>query len=149
MYPLLKLGVYEDLRTRITSSYPYYSCLIACLVDNPFNIQTEEIVGTIEISVRSFAPWSNFIAKSPYICNLAIKNTHRRQGIARKLLLKCEQKTNEWGFSQLFLHVLEDNHQASQLYFSSGYKLKQAESNLTNWLWQSPRRLLLTKNLGS
>ena len=102
----------------------------------------QEIVGTLEIGLRK-----SFLGSSsrPYISNLAVKPSHRRQGIARQLLVKCEQIASEWEAKELTLHVLEDNHAARQLYLANGYQIQQAEVNLSYWLFQQPRRLLLQK----
>jgi ribosomal protein S18 acetylase RimI-like enzyme len=146
LYPLLKLGVYEDLRTRINSYNSHYSCLVAIstTVD-----RESEVAGTVEIAVRSSCFWSANAEQYPYISNLAVKTTNRRQGIARQLLRKCEQIALNWGFSEICLHVLEDNHQAKQLYFTSGYRIKQVEFSLLDYAIARPKRLLLCKHLHS
>ncbi len=147
MYPLFKLGVCEDLRNRLSSSPSQYICLVASRSVSPAARGNEEIVGTVEMSLRSNSYWSTISSRDPYIANLAVKNSYRRQGVARKLLRKCEQIALEWGFSEISLHVLDNNQQAKQLYFTSGYRLTQMESGLSSWLWNNPRRLLLNKRL--
>ncbi|ACK70319.1 GCN5-related N-acetyltransferase [Gloeothece citriformis PCC 7424] len=146
LYPLLKLGVYEDLRARLRSASPHYQCFVAChqVITSTSTKEQEEIIGTVEISLRSEWPGT---PPTAYISNLAVSSHCRRQGIARKLLLKCEQIALEWGFKELYLHVLEDNHVAKQLYLSSGYQLHRIDFNLNSWLFGSPRRLCLIKKL--
>ena len=140
--PLLTLGFHEDLRTRLHLPPSQCRCLIASQPLNGDRTNREEIVGTIEIRQRkSFLGGSSI----PYISNLAIKPSHRRQGIARQLLVKCEQIAREWEARELTLHVLEDNHAARQLYLASGYQIRQVEANLSYWLLPQPRRLLLQK----
>ncbi|MGK7877434.1 MAG: GNAT family N-acetyltransferase [Xenococcaceae cyanobacterium] len=146
MYPLLKLGIYEDLRNRLHSCSPHYMCLVASKPVTTIVGEGEEIVGTVEIALRSTCSWPTICSQYPYISNLAVRNSARRQGIARKLLLKCEQVALDWGFQQLYLHVLENNYQARQLYFTSGYQLHRIESSLSGWLFKRPRRLLLNKH---
>lgn len=146
-YPFLKLGIYEDLRSRLRSCSPHYLCLVATMPVNTILGKGEEIVGTVEIALRSTSPCSTVGSQYPYISNLAVRNSYRRQGIARKLLLKCEQISLEWGFQELSLHVLENNHQAQQLYFASGYRLHRIEPSLSSWLLKHPRRLLLNKQM--
>jgi ribosomal protein S18 acetylase RimI-like enzyme len=145
-YPLLKMGIYEDLRSRLRSEEPYYSCLVASTALTTKTPQ-EEIIGTAEIALRYPNTWSLIGLQRPYISNLAVSNSYRRRGVARNLLLKCEQTALEWGFRSISLHVLENNHQAKQLYFSSGYQLDQIEPSLGHWLFKSPRRLLLQKQI--
>ncbi len=146
LYPLFRLGVCEDLRIRLNSYSADYSCLVATKTTGDLS---SEVVGTVEVAMRSHSFWSNSGDRYPYICNLAVKHSCRRQGIARQLLQKCEQIASEWGFSEICLHVLEDNHQAKKLYFTSGYQLKQIEYSFSDYLIQRPRRLLLSKQLNS
>lgn len=147
LYPLLKLGIYEDLRSRLRSNSPQYKCLVASKLIPDLAGQKEEIVGSVEIALYPSSLWSTRKNPYPYISNLAVSNLYRRQGIARKLLIKCEQIAWEWGFQEISLHVLEDNYQAKQLYLTSGYQLQRIESNLACWLLQQPRRALLHKKL--
>jgi ribosomal protein S18 acetylase RimI-like enzyme len=142
----LTLGVHEDLRTRLRLPSSQYRCLIASQsVKGDYRIR-EAIVGTVEIKQHK-----SFLSglSRPYICNLAVKSSHRRQGIARQLLLKCEQIAREWEAKELTLHVLDNNHAARQLYLASGYQIEQVETNLSYLLWQQPRRILLQKLISS
>ena len=145
--PLLKLGIYEDLRSRIRSRSPHYLCLVAIVPGDLDRGDEENIVGTVDIAVRSHFSCSTRSASYPYISNLAVKNYYRRQGIGCKLLLRCEQTALDWGFKTIYLHVLENNHPAKQLYFSSGYRLDRIEYSLIGCLLNHPRRLLLNKQI--
>jgi ribosomal protein S18 acetylase RimI-like enzyme len=145
--PILKLGIYEDLRHRLRSSSSHYICLVATQSDPSSDNESEDVVGTVEVSLRSTYSWSSMGYRHPYISNLAVKNSCRRKGIARKLLNMCEKIALEWGFKEISLHVLENNYQGKRLYFSSGYELHQVESSLSGWLLQHPKRLLLSKRL--
>lgn len=145
VYPLIKLGIYEDLRTRLNSNSPNYICLVA--IKSVHGGREEKIVGTVEMNLKPDCTWSSFTAKYPYIANLAVSNSYRRQGIAGQLLLKCEQVALDWGFSRISLHVLEDNEGAKRLYFSTGYRLHKVESSLLDWFFQRSKKLLLTKSL--
>jgi ribosomal protein S18 acetylase RimI-like enzyme len=144
-YPLLKMGIYEDLRSRLRSRSPHQKCLVAIKVMHGVVGQVEEVVGTVEIGLRAGGISGDRIS---YISNLAVSRVHRRQGVARKLLVRCEQIACEWGCQDISLHVLENNDNAKQLYFSCGYKLHQLEFSLSSWLLQHPRRLLLHKKIG-
>ena len=147
LYPLFKLGIYEDLRSRLRSESSHYICLVASMPVTAAAGKGEEIVGTVEIALRSTFSWSTLDSQYPYISNLAVKNSYRRQGIARQLLLKCEQIAVEWGVREISLHVLENNGRARQLYCSGGYQLRRTESSLNSWLFKQPKRLLLVKSL--
>jgi ribosomal protein S18 acetylase RimI-like enzyme len=135
LQPLFKLGMTEDMRGRLRSGKPNYRCLVAC--------QGETIVGTVELGLRN-----QMMAKQiPYISNLAVIPEYRRKGIARKLLLKCEQISWEWGFEELSLHVLDNNLAGQQLYLKNGYKLQKIEYSLSSWLFHQPKRLLMFKRI--
>jgi ribosomal protein S18 acetylase RimI-like enzyme len=161
-YPLLRLGIYEDLRNRLRSTSPHHICLVA--VDRIVRAAAEgcpkgagdELAGTVEMTVRSPQPWARNgnAAKSvhyryAYLSNLAVRQTHRRRGVAGQLLLNCERVALSWGFQDLFLHVLENNHQARQLYFKLGYQLYQVDSSWSTWLLGQPRQLFLHKHLSA
>lgn len=137
-YPLLKLGICEDLRTRLRSKSPYYQCLVALILEK------EEVIGTAEISQRD---WFLSQKRACYISNLAVSGSYRRQGVAKQLLLKCETVALEWNCESLHLHVLENNIPAKQLYLTNGYRSQRVEHSLRSWLFKQPRRLLLEKKV--
>lgn len=159
-YPLLRVGIYEDIRHRIHATAPHHICLVAvekatrgiCSHDN-----TLDIAGTVELALRTIPPGTacSYIpsyrqsSQYPYLSNLAVRTTRRRQGAAGKLLLSCEQVAKSWGFNDLFLHVLESNHQARQLYLKLGYQLERVDMSWSHWLFKQPRQLLLHKRLKS
>lgn len=145
-HPLLKLGVCEDLRSRLRSPTPDYTCLVAIKLSNQAMLQKQDIVGTVEISMRTGYYWY-FRKQYTYIANLAVSEKYRRQGVATQLLRKCEQVAYSWGFGEIYLHVLDSNEQAKQLYFNNDYKIKHAESNLFSWIGNNPSRLLLEKKI--
>lgn len=150
IYPLLRLGIYEDLRNRLQSNSSRYVCLVAveaaCIRSDECNYS----VGTLEMSLRSTYPWPLMgVSQYPYISNLAVRSECRRQGVAKQLLLTCEQIAVGWGFQDIYLHVLENNHKARRLYFKLGYRLHQIDSGWSSLLLGQPRRLLLRKQLSS
>jgi ribosomal protein S18 acetylase RimI-like enzyme len=137
-HPLLKLGIYEDLRYRLRQEAPHYQCLAA--ID-----PQQQILGTVEMSLRPSIGLTSF----PYLSNLAVSPSHQRKGIARQLLTKCEQISLEWGYDRLFLHVLDHNLPAKHLYYSKGYELHHVEWSVLDWAFHRSRRLLLYKKLES
>ncbi|MBD2598001.1 GCN5 family acetyltransferase [Nostoc sp. MBR 210] len=143
-FPLLRLGIYEDFRNRLSSAAPHHICLVA--------VQTSvtganNLVGTVELGLRFPDSWRKNGISFIYLSNLAVDQKYRRHGVASKLLLSCEKLCQEWGFQDLYLHVLEDNHQARQLYFKLGYKMCKVESNWNFFFLQQPRQILLHKRL--
>ncbi len=147
-YPLLRMGMYEDLKNRLRSPLPHYICLVAVMPALPTAANASPIlVGSVEMALRSFSPWPLGGVQYPYLSNLAVKPECRRQGVAKQLLNACEQTALKWKFSQVYLHVLETNYQAKNLYFQRGYQLEKIESGSITWLFGQPRRLFLCKSL--
>ncbi|MBE9214910.1 GNAT family N-acetyltransferase [Plectonema cf. radiosum LEGE 06105] len=153
-FPLLRLGIYEDLRHRLATSAPHHACLVA--VDNcdPLSESLSEhtssnLVATVELSVRLGDSWTHTGTRKSfaYLSNLAVHPHYRRQGAARALLASCEKVVSEWGFNDLYLHVLENNHQARQLYFKLGYRMHQVDANWNTFLFRHSRQMLLYKHL--
>ncbi|PSB03416.1 GNAT family N-acetyltransferase [Merismopedia glauca CCAP 1448/3] len=147
LYPVVRLGIYEDVKNRLISPTYRYICLVAT---NTNSLGGEYLLGTVEIAVKSPLFWEAEPHKPyVYISNLAVDRDYRRQGIAKKLLEVCEAKACQWGFREIYLHVLDNNQEARQLYLNLGYRLKQAESSWS-WLWfKQPNRLLLCKSLSA
>jgi ribosomal-protein-alanine N-acetyltransferase len=52
---------------------------------------------------------------------IAVAPAQRRLGVAGRLLLRVQEDALARGASELFLEVREDNHQARQLYETSGF----------------------------
>lgn len=152
IYPVLRMGIYEDIRSRFRSKGSNYVCLVAA--DYAFRLNgnsstANHLAGTVEMALRSVYPWQPYSNQHLYISNLAVKAEYRRQGVARQLLNTCERIALEWGFNDLYLHVLENNHQARRLYFKAGYRLQQVDPGIASWLLGQPRRLFLHKHLVS
>ncbi|MEO1374092.1 MAG: GNAT family N-acetyltransferase [Cyanobacteria bacterium J06635_10] len=145
-FPLLRLGIYEDLRHRFASPAPHHACLVA--VDTKPE-STPNLVATVELSVRLCDSWAytNKRKSFAYLSNLAVHPQYRRQGAARGLLTSCEKVARDWGFKDLYLHVLENNYQARQLYFKLGYRMHQVESNWNTFFFRRSRQILLYKHL--
>ncbi len=145
LFPLMRLGIYEDMRQRLRSQLASgYVCLVAGLEPSAGH---SHLVGTVEIALRSTSPFQIHNAYYPYLSNLAVHPEYRRQGVAKRLLGACEDWTIGQGVQDIYLHVLESNHEAKQLYFKSGYQVIRADPLWCCWLLKRPRRLLLHKHL--
>lgn len=145
LYPVFRFSIYEDLKQRLQGSQPHYQCLTAIAPDHKGcrNI----VAGTVEISHRQPGLWAFTRPRQVYLSNLAVRASCRRQGVARKLLHAAEQLSLDWGFRELYLHVMADNARARLLYQSMGYQLYQVEPTLFSLLNLQPARLLLKKVL--
>lgn len=146
IYPLMKIGVSQDLRKRLQNDEQENICLIAVNVIPLGNRVEQEVLGTVELSFRERYHWQKR-EKYAYIANLAVKKNYRRQGIARELLCRCEQIAQEKNYDHLYLHVLASNQNAQQLYLNNGYTIQQVETDLFSLFVSSQRRLLMTKSL--
>lgn len=145
-YPLWRLGIYEDLKIRLRSINPTSQCLVAIEPSSSQLGGGDRLTGTVEIGLRSTFSWQRPL-HYPYISNLAVQKSSRRKGIAQKLLLACEQTALEWGFKDIYLHVMENNHHARQLYIKLGYNLCRIEPSWGYCILRQPRRLFLHKQL--
>ncbi|MGB3755184.1 MAG: GNAT family N-acetyltransferase [Rivularia sp. (in: cyanobacteria)] len=145
-FPLLRLGIYEDLRHRLAIEAPHHVCLVVVDTSDRAN---SNLVATVELSVRLGDTWTYTGTRKSfaYLSNLAVHPQYRRQGAARALLTSCEKVAAEWGFKDLYLHVLENNHQARQLYFKLGYRMHQIDSNWNTFFFRRSRQILLYKHL--
>ena len=153
LYPILRYGITLDLNSRFNESSPCYVCLVAT---HPAN--KSQAIASLEICMRSvpIKPhqdfWQDFwrwgdTHESPYIFNLAVHPQWRRRGVAKQLLLAAEQTAKQWGFSRLYIHVLEDNYAARSLYDRLDYRLHSQEGTMPHYLLGRPRQFLLKKKL--
>jgi GNAT superfamily N-acetyltransferase len=157
LHPILRLGIYEDLRVRLRSNSPHCICLVALdpqpepsegyelTLDSPSG--NGVIIGTVEMALRCVNPWKLGMTQFPYLSNLAIADPYRRQGGARQLLQACERIALDWGYHELYLHVLENNRPARRLYYKEGYRIHSIEAGWGPWCFGQPKRMLLHKVL--
>ena len=152
MNPVFRLGIYEDLRHRFYANEPHAVCLVA--VDaagaetaGKRSLSDGAIAGTVELSLRYPQLWSSLHQRYLYISNLAVHPDYRRQGVARRLLHVCEQIALDWGYVDLYLHVLGNNDSARQLYRQMGFTAKSTEFSVSAYLFRRPQQLLMHKSL--
>ncbi|NEQ95654.1 MAG: GNAT family N-acetyltransferase [Cyanothece sp. SIO2G6] len=147
---LLRLSIQADLQQRFRvhrKQAKQYCCMVAvCASAQEDKMAGDQVVGTVEMSLRYQYMWPSSLPHI-YLANLAVQPQYRRQGIAVSLLETCETMAMRWGFSNLQLHVREDNQVARYLYERAGYRVKRVEFNLGTLLLQQPRTLLLCKQL--
>lgn len=160
LYPFWRLALREDIRNRLRRQSPDYCCLVAVMPPLDGHAPGDAtasptahslIVGTIEMTLRpQFSlPLSNWFQSFPYLSNLAVMPGHRRQGIARRMIQTCETVAKQWGHSDLYLHVLENNQPARALYASLGFSTRHAEFSVSGLILGQPRQLLLHKSLNT
>ncbi len=102
---------------------PWSEEMIADSIANPlysfFKAEDSEIVGYAGVA---------YCLDEGNICNVAVKSTHRRKGIATLLLSALEKDALDRGATRLFLEVNETNYEAIALYEKLGY-VKISERN--------------------
>ncbi|MGB3292321.1 MAG: GNAT family N-acetyltransferase [Phormidesmis sp.] len=146
LYWLMRIGIQEDIKTRLKTPAGQYACLVATTL-HPESAQSEAVIGTVEISQRPCESWQLFPSKRAYLSNLAVTPAHRRQGTAGQLLLTCESIARNWGFHHLYLHVMADNSVARALYTQAGYRPCEVSNPILSGLGFRPQRLLLSKQV--
>lgn len=141
-YPLLRLGIYEDLKQRLQNTQRHYRCLTA-IATHPAH--QEVLVGTVEMSCRRYSLWTFNQPPQIYLSNLAVREDCRRRGVARRLLEAAEKQALTWGFRAIYLHVMADNMQARLLYQQAGYRVQRVDTTPWALILPQPQRLLLKK----
>lgn len=154
---ILRFSIQADLRQRIQHSPKNHACWVAIHRPNaPESQSPSQLVGTIELSLRSpltlgwplnIETWLAPNRTFPYISNLAVASRFRRQGIAQKLLQRCEQTAITWKQPELYLHVLETNQAARNLYNLAGFGFERVDPSLESMLFNRDHRQLWRKPL--
>lgn len=84
--------------------------------------EDDRIVGFVDIDQRIPTKPQPDDAPRPYLSDLAVCSNWRRQGIARALIMQCENLCREeWGHRAIYLKVDRTNGAAVKLYASLGY----------------------------
>lgn len=147
LYWLMRVGIQEDIKTRLKTPANQYACLVAVPVDAQSAQAKGEIIGTAEISQRPCETWRFLPPKRAYLSNLAIAPKCRRQGAALQLLQTSESIARNWGFHKIYLHVMANNAAAQALYAQAGYQQCEVSNPVLSKLGLRPERRLLSKHL--
>lgn len=142
--PLMQMGIFHDLQSRYSVRMMPYTSLIGAQI---VRSATPELIGTVEVALKSLSPWMPFSPGVPYISNLAVSPQSRRQGVGKQLLFACEELVRQWEYNRIYLHVLDDNTPARRLYAKAGYYRVDSPPNWSGLLFGQPNRLLLCKCL--
>ncbi|NJK34757.1 MAG: GNAT family N-acetyltransferase [Oscillatoriales cyanobacterium SM2_2_1] len=137
-HPLVRWGIAVDLGTRLQEGHVHHLCLVA--------VQTQaspQVIAVLEVSVRQ----QFWVAPMPYLYNLAVAPPWRGQGVGDRLMLAAEKVALSWGYPAIYLHVLESNRAALNLYRKRGYVYLRPDPQWQPFPWRQGRRLLLKKSL--
>ncbi|OUS05708.1 hypothetical protein A9Q96_10935 [Rhodobacterales bacterium 52_120_T64] len=63
------------------------------------------------------------------LLTIAVDPTHRRQGIAKKLMLTGHESARSAGVEEVFLEVSQENPHAKSLYEQFGYEVRAIREN--------------------
>jgi ribosomal protein S18 acetylase RimI-like enzyme len=84
-----------------------------------------------------------------YIDPLAIRSSHRNQGIGRRFLAFAQQFTIDSGFHVLTLHVANKNQGAIHLYHKLAFEIEQSKYNYwRHFLFKEPVWHLMRRKVG-
>lgn len=142
--PIMQMGIFHDLQSRYSVRSKPYTSLIGAQTRHG---SSPELIGTVEVALKSLSPWLPFAPAVPYISNLAVASYCRCQGVGKQLLFACERIVHQWGYQQVYLHVLDDNTPARRLYANAGYQRIESPPLWPSLLLSQPKRLLLRKYL--
>mmetsp|Transcript_8937 Transcript_8937/g.25962 ORF Transcript_8937/g.25962 Transcript_8937/m.25962 type:complete len:253 (+) Transcript_8937:183-941(+) len=87
----------------------------------------EEVIGFVEVMEKVPGGSYNKTFDDPernarcFAANLAVSPKARKQGIGKRLLAEAEAQAGEWGYSELYVQVDEDNVEACRFYERLGF----------------------------
>ncbi|KAI5414862.1 hypothetical protein KIW84_041587 [Lathyrus oleraceus] len=82
-----------------------------------------------------------------YLSNVCVARELHRNGLAYELLEKSKLVARNWGITDLYVHVADDNEPAKKLYMKSGFVYESDEPAWQARFLDRPRRLLLWMGL--
>mmetsp|Transcript_30510 Transcript_30510/g.29145 ORF Transcript_30510/g.29145 Transcript_30510/m.29145 type:complete len:262 (-) Transcript_30510:91-876(-) len=75
----------------------------------------------------------------PYLCNLFISPSYRKRGLAKQLIMACEQRSIEWGYRKLNLHCETKEIPALSLYLKNRFEIMNTVDEKKEILWMSKK----------
>lgn len=78
-----------------------------------------------------------------YLSNVCVAKELHRSGLGSALVSKAKSVAEEWGITDLYVHVAMDNEPAKQLYMKSGFTFESDEPAWQARFLNRPRRILL------
>ncbi|PSS04310.1 Acyl-CoA N-acyltransferase protein [Actinidia chinensis var. chinensis] len=78
-----------------------------------------------------------------YLSNVCVAKELQRNGLGYALIAKSKMVAEDWGISDLYVHVAADNEPAKNLYMNSGFVYESDEPTWQARFLDRPRRILL------
>ncbi|XP_030459024.1 uncharacterized protein LOC115679548 isoform X2 [Syzygium oleosum] len=78
-----------------------------------------------------------------YLSNVCVAEELQRNGLGYALIAKSKIVAQEWGITDLYVHVAVDNEAARNLYMKSGFEYESEEPAWQARFLDRPRRILL------
>lgn len=105
-------------------------------------------VAMVDEVLAGFALWHQ-VENDASLLNLAISDRWRRSGLAKRLLVRGEQRLLESGAQRILLEVRESNMAAISLYSTFAFKVDGQRKNYYPGIEDGPREtaLLMSKDL--
>ncbi|PIN22089.1 Histone acetyltransferase [Handroanthus impetiginosus] len=120
------------------------------------NGENRVVVGTLDLNQCISLP-DEIVGTKPkgigadfaraYISNVCVAKELHRNGIGYELIAESRRIAEDWGISDLYVHVAVDNEPAKNLYIKSGFTLESDEPAWQAKFLDRPRRLLLWTGL--
>ncbi|KAF5206255.1 Acyl-CoA N-acyltransferases (NAT) superfamily protein [Thalictrum thalictroides] len=78
-----------------------------------------------------------------YLSNVCVAKELQKNGVGSKVVAKSKIVAQEWGITDLYVHVAVDNEPARKLYLRSGFTYEDDEPSWQARFLDRPRRILL------
>ncbi|XP_039164124.1 uncharacterized protein LOC104436722 isoform X1 [Eucalyptus grandis] len=84
-----------------------------------------------------------------YLSNVCVAEELQRNGLGYALIAKSKIVAQEWGITDLYVHVAVDNEAAKKLYMKSGFEYESEEPAWQARFLDRPRRILLWTSIAA
>ncbi|XWS70900.1 hypothetical protein CRYUN_Cryun03dG0089800 [Craigia yunnanensis] len=116
------------------------------------NGEDRVVVGTLDLNLCLWLP-EEIAGTKPegieadfaraYLSNVCVARELHRNGLGYEIVTKSKIVAEEWGITDLYVHVAVDNEPAKNLYMKSGFILENEEPAWQARFLDRPRRILL------